>query len=127
MLTGEEKKDGNRSQDSCSPWQGDQSLTRQRSKARSLSPPLNRNTWLSSTRSRSKSGSSAFSVNSATTSTMRTSSIATIKALSPLLTIQNTMLVRNTSTFNITSSGIVLKTEGLVWNIVQQRTWWQMD
>src|SRR5579859_6936033 len=44
---------------------------------------------------RSKSGSSAFSANSATTSAIRTSSIATIKALSPSRTIPNTMHVQS--------------------------------
>ena len=43
-----------------------------------------------------------------------TSSIATIKALSPSLTIRNITLVQNTSTSNITSSGPALKMEGLV-------------
>src|SRR5271169_5461912 len=36
-------------------------------------------------------------------------------------------IARNTSTSSITSSGTVLKMEGLVWSTVPRRTWWRTD
>src|SRR5579859_440228 len=123
MQIGEEKKEGNQYQDLSPPWQEEQSPTRRRSKARSPFPLRNQNTWLSSTHSRSKSGSSAFSEKSVTASAIKTSFIATIKAQSPLHTIRSTTLVRNISTSNTTSSGTALKMKQHNWNIVQRRTW----
>src|SRR5579859_907531 len=123
MQIGEEKKDENQYQDLLQLSQGDQSPTRQRSKAQSLSPVRNRNTWPFFTHSRSKFGSSAFSEKSVTTSAIKTSFIATIKAQSPSHTIRSTTLVRNISTSNTTSSGTALKMERHDWNIVQRRTW----
>src|SRR5277367_6406977 len=110
MQIGEEKKDGSRSQDLFLHWQAAQSSIHQRSKAQSPSPAPNRNTWHSSTPSRSRSGSSASSKKSAMTSTIRMSSTATTKALSPLRTIPSTMHVQNISTSNIISSETVSKT-----------------
>src|SRR5579859_5747935 len=118
MQIGEEKKEGNRYQDLSPPWQEEQSPTRRRSKARSPSPLRNRNTWLSSIHSRSKSGSSAFSEKSVTTSAIKTSFTATIKAQSPSHIIRSTTLVRNISTSNTTSLETASKMEQHVWNTV---------
>src|SRR5579859_1185192 len=126
MQIGEEK-DGNQYQDSSLLWRAAQSLTHRRSKARSHSPVRNRNTWLSFTPSRSRSGSSAFSANSVTASAIKTSFIATTKAHSLSHTIRSTTLVRNISTSNTTSSGTALKMERHDWNIAQQKTWWRTD
>src|SRR5271156_2652833 len=127
MQIGEEKKEGNQSQDLSARLQAVQSPILRRSKRQSPSPVQNRNTWLYFTRSRSKSGSSASSTNSATTSAIKTSSTATIKAPSYWPTTPNIMLARNTSTSSITSSGTALKMEGLVWSTVPRRTWWGTD
>jgi len=59
---------------------------------------------------------------SAMTSMIRTSSIATTKAPSPLRTIPSTVHVQSISTSNITSLGNVLKMEQCNWNNVRQKT-----
>src|SRR5579859_6212752 len=118
MQIGEEKKDGNQYQDSSLLWRAAQSLTHRRSKARSHSPVRNRNTWPFFTHSRSKSGSSAFSEKSVTTSAIKTSFTATIKAQSPSHIIRSTTLVRNISTSNTTSLETASKMEQHVWNTV---------
>src|SRR5579859_8060835 len=127
MRVGEEKKDGNRYQDSSLLWRAAQSLTHRRSKARSHSPVWNRNTWLSFKPSRSRSGSTAFSEKLVTTSAIKMSFTATIKAQSPSHIIRSTTLVRNISTSNTTSLETVAKMEQHVWNTVRQRTWWRTD
>src|SRR5271170_7347682 len=119
MQTGEEKKEENQYQDLSQRLQVDRSLTHQRSKARSPSLARNRNTWLSSTLSRSSSGSTASSKKSATTSMIRTPSIATIKAPLPSPTSTNIEHVKTISTSNITSSGTALKMERCDENIAQ--------
>src|SRR5271169_2858911 len=125
MQIGEEKKEGNRSQDLLARLQAVQSPTLRRSKLPSLSPVQNRNTWPFSTPSRSRSGSSASSKKSATTSAIRTSSTATTRAPSHLHTIRNTTPAPNISTSNTTSSGTASKTDQQGWNIVQRRIWLQ--
>src|SRR5271154_2317843 len=123
MQTGEEKKEENQYQDLSQRLQVDRSLTHQRSKARSPSPAQNRNTWLSSTLSKSSSGSTASSMRSATISAIKTPFIATTKAPLYWPTTQSTMHVQSISTFNITSSGTVLKMERCDWSTAQRRTW----
>src|SRR5579859_1027514 len=123
MQIGEEKKEENQYQDLSLPLQVDQSLTHRRSKAQSPSLVRNRNTWHSSTLSRSSSGSIASSRKSAMTLATKISSTATIKALSPLLTIQNIMHVQSISTFNTISSGTALRMERYNWNTVRWKTW----
>src|SRR5436190_12964514 len=119
MQIGEEKKEGNRCQDLCSRWQEARSHGHQRNSNLSPSQVPNRNTWHSFTLSRSRYGSSVFSGKSATTSAIKTSSTATIRALSHLYIIRNTMLAPSTSTSNIISSGTALRMEQRGWNIVQ--------
>src|SRR5579859_7176304 len=111
MQIGEEKKEENQYQDLSLPLQVDRSLTRRRSKARSPSLVRNRNTWHSSTLSRSSSGSIASSRKLATTLATKISSSVTIKVLSPLLTIWNIMHVQSMLTFNTISSGTTLRME----------------
>src|SRR5579859_3380866 len=127
MQIGEEKKDENRYQDLSLHWREERCLGHQRSKQRSPSPVQNRNTWLSSTHPRSKSGFTASSKKSATTSATKRPSTATIRVLSPSHTIRNTMHIQSISTSNTTSSGTALKMERHSWNTVQWRIWWQMD
>src|SRR5271155_4525584 len=126
MQIGEEKKEENRSQDLSARLQAVQSPILRKSKGQSPSPVQNRNTWLSSTPSRSRSGSSASSEKLATTLTTKTSFIATTKAPSLSHTIQNTTLVQSTSTSNITSFETVLRMDQLDWNIVLRRKWSRM-
>src|SRR5216117_1819146 len=123
MQIGEEKKDGSQYQDLFLQWQEERSLIRQRSKGQLPYLPLNRNTWLSFTLSRSRYGFSVFSKKSATTSAIKTSSTPTIKARLHSHTIRNTTPVQSTSISNITSSETALKMERHSWNIVQRRIW----
>src|SRR5579859_1962256 len=123
MQIGEEKKDGDQYQDLSLHWREERCLGHQRSKRWLPSPAQNRNTWLSSTHSRSKSGFTASSKKSATTSATKIPSTATIRVLSPLHTIRNTMHVQSISISNTTSSGTALKMERHGWNTVQRRIW----
>src|SRR5437667_9144128 len=109
MQIGEEKKEGNQYQDLFSPWQAAQLPTLRRNKVQSPSPPPNRNTWLFSTLSRSKSGSTVFSKKSATTSAIKTSSTATTRVPSHSHKIRNNTPAPSISTSNNTASGTAVK------------------
>jgi len=127
MRIGVEKKDENRYRDLSLPLRAARYHILQRSKAPSHCLPRNLNIWLCYTLSKNRSGSYDSSTKSATMWMIRTLSIAITKEPSPLRTILNITHEPNTSTFNIISSGIALKMEGLAWNTVQPKIWWQMD